>query len=84
VAPTTTATSTSTSTSTSIRPAVTTTTRPKTTTTQPRPAVTTTTTPSAELPSTGSNTGPLVAIGAALGLSAVSAGLLRKRALNRS
>lgn len=82
VAPTTTATSTSTSTS--IRPAVTTTTRPVTTTTKPRPAATTTTTPETELPSTGSSTGPLVVIGAVLGFVAVSAGLLRKRALNRS
>jgi type VI secretion system secreted protein VgrG len=57
--------------------------RPAVTTTQPRPSATTTTTPGTELPSTGNNTGPLVAIGAVLGVLAISAGLIRKRALRR-
>ena len=82
-------------TTTTIRPATATTVRPVattirprpavTTTTQPRPATTTSTTaPDTQLPSTGSNTGPLVAIAALLGVLAISAGLIRKRALRRS
>ena len=81
-------------TTTTIRPATATTVRPVattirprpavTTTTQPRPAVTTTIAPDTQLPSTGSNSGPLVAIAALLGVLAISAGLIRKRALRRS
>jgi LPXTG-motif cell wall-anchored protein len=68
-------------TTTTTTPATATTTRPVTTT-QPRPSATTT--PDTQLPSTGNNTGPLVAIAAVLGALAISAGLIRKRALRRS
>jgi type VI secretion system secreted protein VgrG len=64
--------------------ASTTTTKPVATTIKPRPAVTATTTPETQLPSTGNNAGPLVAVGAVLGVLAISAGLIRKRALRRS
>jgi LPXTG-motif cell wall-anchored protein len=68
-------------TTTTTTPATATTTRPVTTT-QPRPSATTT--PDTQLPSTGNNTGPLVAIAAVLGALAISAGLIRKRTLRRS
>jgi type VI secretion system secreted protein VgrG len=71
-------------TTTTTKPATAITKRPVVTTVKPRPSATTTTTPGTELPSTGNNTGPLVAIGAVLGALAISAGLIRKRALHRS
>lgn len=68
-------------TATTIQPSTATTARPATTTTKPRPAVTI---PDTQLPSTGSNTGPLVAVTALLGALSISAVIVRKRALRRS